>query len=438
MGKSTFSYKAVLPEGVSPVQIVVDSDSGLIESVIPASTPVDESLLLFPGFFDIHVHAREFPKPPLNDAETLKKWDTVCSKEVFSSAGRAAINGGAIGFAAMPNDPIPPDNIDAYQKKALLSSQSECPTIIFASITERSEPWDELPYKVYLDIAQNRSTFSDWDVLEDSLRRYKGRRVFFHAEDPGILREYVGLPDYWKRRPPEAEIMAVDKILNLTAKIGLVSHICHVSTARTVQLINEFNATASTKVSCEVTPHHLFFSVDEKGYMAEGQRVYIKDYLLNSNPPIRSEDDRQFMVEALRTGTIHVLASDHAPHLLEEKIQGAAGMPHLDTLGPFAGWLIKNCKFSPARIAQVVSEAPTQIMAPNLPIRQGIIKEGCSGSFTVLDMSKETNIGTTNGKPGNRKLFTRCGWSPFEKISLPAYVRLTVINGASFDYSKGI
>ncbi|MFA6386047.1 MAG: hypothetical protein WCW29_04875, partial [Candidatus Paceibacterota bacterium] len=143
-------------------------------------------------------------------------------------------------------------------------------------------------------------------------------------------------------------------------------------------------------------------------------------------------------VEALRTGTIHVLASDHAPHLLEEKIQGAAGMPHLDTLGPFAGWLIKNCKFSPARIAQVVSEAPTQIMAPNLPIRQGIIKEGCSGSFTVLDMSKETNIGTTNGKPGNRKLFTRCGWSPFEKISLPAYVRLTVINGASFDYSKGI
>ncbi len=360
MGNPTFSYKAVLPQGVSPVEIEVDLESGLIESVIPASAPVDESLLLFPGFFDIHVHAREFPKPPVNDAQTLKKWDTVCSKEVFSSAGKAAINGGVTGFAAMPNDPTPPDNFDAYQKKALLSSQSECPTIIFASITEKSEPWDELPYKVYLDIAQNPSTFSDWAVLEDSLRRYKGRRVFFHAEDPDVLRKHVGLRDYWKRRPPEAEIMAVDKILDLTAKIGIVSHICHVSTARTVQIINEFNATASNKVSCEVTPHHLFFSVDEKGYMASGQRIDIKDYLLNSNPPIRSEEDRQYLLEALRTGTIPVLASDHAPHLLEEKIQGAPGMPHLDTLGPFAGWLIKSCKFSPARIAQVVSEAPAR------------------------------------------------------------------------------
>ena len=159
MGNPTFSYKAVLPQGVSPVEIEVDLESGLIESVIPASAPVDESLLLFPGFFDIHVHAREFPKPPVNDAQTLKKWDTVCSKEVFSSAGKAAINGGVTGFAAMPNDPTPPDNFDAYQKKALLSSQSECPTIIFASVTERSEPWDELPYKVYLDISSKPIDF---------------------------------------------------------------------------------------------------------------------------------------------------------------------------------------------------------------------------------------------------------------------------------------
>ncbi len=77
-------------------------------------------------------------------------------------------------------------------------------------------------------------------------------------------------------------------------------------------------------------------------------------------------------------------------------------------------------------------------MAPNLPAKHGIIKEGYSGSFTVLDMSKETNIRSIDGKPENRKLFTRCGWSPFEKISLPAYVRLTVINGAAFDYSKGM
>jgi len=71
-------------------------------------------------------------------------------------------------------------------------------------------------------------------------------------------------------------------------------------------------------------------------------------FLFDCNPPLRAEDDRRFLVEALRDGRIDMLASDHAPHTLADKQNGAAGMPHLDTLGAFAGWLIKRFGFTPS------------------------------------------------------------------------------------------
>lgn len=425
---------AVLPEGVVPTRVVVDLRTGIIESLDPASLPIDESCLLFPGFIDIHVHAREFVKPPDQIADQIKKWELLCNKEVFLSAGHAAINGGVTCFAAMPNDPMPPDNERRYGQKAALAEQSQCPVILFAAITETSEPWADLPYKVYLDAEPSHVSFSDWKTLEEVIKRYRRRRLFFHAEDPEILRNNSGYSEHWKKRPPEAEVRAVENILNLTHKYDLLSHICHVSTESAVKLIGEYNNSSSTRVTCEVTPHHLFFSVDENGYLADGLRTDLPGFLLNCNPPIRSEGDRSSMIEALRSGTIQVLASDHAPHLLADKRLGAPGIPHLDTLGPFVGWLIKNCGFEPTRIAQILSEEPSNIMASNLQKKHGRIEKGYSASLTLLDFDKTTEVVTIDGHASNRKLFTRCGWSPFQNISLPAYVKLTVINGVSLDY----
>ena len=129
-----------------------------------------------------------------------------------------------------------------------------------------------LPYKVYLDIAPSPVSFTTWADLETALARYRGCRVFFHAEDPETLRKFTGDGPRWKNRPPEAEISAVEKILELTAKLGLHSHICHVSTEKAVSLICDYNRVSEDRVTCEVTPHHLFFSIrDGERFRGGGQ-----------------------------------------------------------------------------------------------------------------------------------------------------------------------
>lgn len=434
MDKMELSYLAVLPDGVKSTRVVVDTDRGIIESLTPASAVQNDSLILFPGFIDIHVHAREFPRPDHKNKNLFEKWENACLKETFETAGKAAINGGITCFAAMPNDPVAPDNELRFRQKSLLSESSECPVILFASITLTSEPWANLPYKVYLDTHSSQSGFSSWSDLEGVLRRYRGQRVFFHAEDPRVLINNAGFTEHWKRRPPEAEISAVERILEITHKYGLISHICHISTTSAVESISCYNKQATIKVTTEVTPHHLFFSVDEVGYLAAGRRIEIEPYILNCNPPIRSEEDRQYMIEALRSGEIQALASDHAPHLLSEKMAGAPGMPHLDTLGPFAGWLIHDCDFDCQRIAQILSSEPVRIISPFPDPKTGSIQEGFKASFSLLDLNRKTIVRRPNNPTGNLNLFTRCGWSPFQNISLPAHVTKTIIGGRSFDH----
>ncbi len=361
----------------------------------------------------------------------MAQWEATCRKETFRSAGEAAINGGVTLFGAMPNDPMPPDNARAYARKREISASSICPVILFAAITERSEPWQDIPYKVYLDAAPSPVSFTSWGDLENVLARYSKCRVFFHAEDPEILRHFQGPGPRWKTRPPEAEIRAVEKILELTAKLGLHSHICHVSTERAVSLIGDYNRTSEDRVTCEVTPHHLFFSVQDGKILAAGEQNVSASALLECNPPMRPESDRRFLLDALKEGVIDVLASDHAPHTMDDKRNGSPGMPHLDTLGPFAGWLMNQCEYSPVRVAEVLSTAPARLFHQDLDLPQGTIGTGYAASLTILDIRNSTLV-EGNRIKGRGALKTLCGWSPFEGVRLPARVAGTVVRGKQY------
>jgi dihydroorotase len=416
---------AVLPDAVAPACIEVDASSRTIVSAQETDSPVAPDLLIFPGFIDLHVHAREYPKPADNDPGALQKWESILLKETFRTAGEAAINGGITRFAAMPNDPTAPDGPEGYARKQAQASGSRCPVSLFACITSVSEPWADLLYKIYLDTVRSSINFDDWNDIEIAVSRYSGCRVFFHAEDPEILKRHGNSGPRWQTRPPEAEIVAVEKILNLTSKYGLKTHICHVSTRKAVELIEDYRST-SGEVTCEVTPHHLFFSVTDGEVKAEGTRTIPDPWLLGSNPPIRSEEDRQFLLEALKEGSIDCLATDHAPHTLDDKRNGAPGMPHLDTLGPFVGWLIKDCGFSPLKIAKALSENPGRILLSDLPTSHGKIVPGWGASFTLLNMNQKTRI--SDGFVGPNRLKTRCGWSPFEGMEFPAAVHSVFIN----------
>ncbi|MGB6066375.1 MAG: amidohydrolase family protein, partial [Desulfomonilaceae bacterium] len=235
----------------------------------------------------------------------------------------------------------------------------------------------------------------------------------------------------WKTRPPEAEIRAVEKILELTAKLGLHSHICHVSTERAVSLIQDYNRTSEDRVTCEVTPHHLFFSVQDGKILAAGEQNVPASALLECNPPMRPESDRLFLFDALKEGVIDVLASDHAPHTMDDKRNGSPGMPHLDTLGPFAGWLMNQCGFPPVRVAEVLSTAPARLFDHDLDLPHGTIGTGYAASLTILDI-RNSMLVEGNRIEGRGALKTLCGWSPFEGVRLPARVAGTVVRGKQY------
>lgn len=423
---SRISGNAVFSTGVRPATILVEE--GVIKDIRDTDGTVSDSELIFPGFIDIHVHAREYPRPKGDDQKALEKWEAACRKETFATAGKAAVNGGVTLFAAMPNDPEPPADAESYSLKAGLTKSSPCPVILFAAVTRSSEPWADLPYKVYLDSKPSSVSFTSWKDLEETLPRYKGCSLFFHAEDPGILERGSASGPRWKTRPAEAEITAVDRILELTAKLGLKSHICHISTEKAVKLIQDHNRRSSDRVTCEVTPHHLFFSVDGGEISYGGSPSGAAADLLECNPPLRSENDRRFLIDALRNGEVDILATDHAPHTLQDKAAGAPGMPHLDTLGSFACWLVEECGYSPVRIADILATKPAEIMSNFLEYPQGGIEIGNPASLTVLDFSGSTLVhGSEIADRGT--LETRCGWSPFSGIRLPGSVRRTVVYG---------
>jgi len=433
MNDTSINLPTVFPDGVRTAIVSYDLDTGVITSVQKTTEKPSGQLLLFPGFVDIHVHAREYPRPSAGDTDALAKWEAACRKETFSSAGTAALNGGVTLFCAMPNDPIPPSDEYSYARKRELAASSPCPTIVFAAMTPQSEPWADLPYKIYLDPAPSAVSFRRWSQLEETLPRFSGCRLFFHAEDPELLAATARSGPRWQTRPPEAEITAVARILDLTAKYGLRSHICHVSTKGAVELIAEYNRTADRQVSCEVTPHHLFFSVQDGTVKADGLGDVREPWLLDCNPPLRSEDDRRFLVEALRDGLVDVLASDHAPHTMEDKRNGAPGMPHLDTLGAFVGWLVNERAFSPVRIAEVLSVRPAALFRNELDADHGPLQTGAIASFTVLDFGRATEV--HDGEiTGRGPLQTKCGWSPFTGIPLSASVGAVLVRGTEYRF----
>jgi dihydroorotase len=130
----------------------------------------------------------------------------------------------------------------------------------------------------------------------------------------------------------------------------------------------------------------------------------------------------------LRDGTADYLATDHAPHTIEEKQRGVSGQPHLDTYGPFVTWLLVEQGFSPERIAATCAANPGVFVAPYQQDRFGRLLPGFVGSLTVLNLRRPTMVRRDD-------LRTRCGWSPFEGVTFPGSVEAVCVRGQWKDES---
>lgn len=368
--------------------------------------------LIFPGFVDVHVHARE-------DVSHQQDY-----KEDFFTAGQAAINGGVVAFCDMPNNPVPPVDEQGFTEKHRLSEKCVVEVVLYAGMGPTTKPlavgaglgrpFDKtVPYKIFTSQSIGEIFFHDEKGLESAISKHNGQSISFHCEDPEVLSANKNQPTHEQRRPAEAEIKAVEFALQLIEKYQLQGKICHVSTTGALEKIAAAKK-RGLSVTAEVTPHHLYF--DETMITDENRKM------LQVNPPIRSQKDRVALIQGLRDGTIDYLATDHAPHTIAEKEKGISGMPHLDTYGTFVVWLMKEHQFTPQDIARVCSFNPGQFINQFTSIKYGQIKPGFAGSLTILDLNRPIIINKSILK-------TKCAWSPFEGMTFPGRVACTIVKG---------
>jgi dihydroorotase len=229
-----------------------------------------------------------------------------------------------------------------------------------------------------------------------------------------LLDKHTHAATHETRRPHACEVSATRFALAMIEKYDLTGKLCHYSVEEGLPLIRDARL-RGLRVTCEVTPHHLYFD--------DSQISEANHKLMQMNPPLRHPGDRLAMLAALRDGTLDYLATDHAPHTLEEKARGVSGQPHLDTYGPFLTWLLIHQKFTPERIAAVCCANPGTFVNPyTAPRKFGRIEPGYTASMTVLHMQRPVTI-------RREDLKTKCGWSPFEGVTFPGSVEAVFVNG---------
>ena len=411
MSIQSISGKIVTHEKIFEGTVKFESDNGLILSVSEGIQDdsgyfSSDDNLIFPGFGDIHIHAREDNSGKDN------------YKEDFTSAGKAAVNGGVIHVADMPNNPVPPVDDQSYTEKEKLTRKSPIHITLYAGIGPNTKPLKrDVPYKVFMGPSIGELFFKDNQSLEDTIQNYRGENVSFHCEDPEILEKSKKESTHEDRRPKEAEILATEFALYLIKKYNLRGKLCHYSTGEGLRRINEAKK-SGVNVTCEVTPTHLFF---DRTMLTEENYKWFQ-----MNPPLRDPIDKEILLEAVRNGEIDYLATDHAPHSIEEKKKGISGISQLDTYSLFVTYLLNSKKIEPTTIAKIASKNPGDFVNPYLGGKYGKgfgkIEVGYSASFTVLNLKTPFIF-------KKEHIRSKSNWSPFENFEFPGSIQALYFHG---------
>ena len=289
---------------------------------------------VFPGFCDVHVHFRE---PGFS------------YKESIFSGSLAAAHGGYTAVCTMPNLNPVPDSVENLGQQLKLIEDGACIHVYpYGAITvgEKGETMADLE-----GMAPNVIGFSDDgrgvqsdDMMRAAMQKAKelGKMIVAHCEVNELLRGgYIHDGEYAKAHGhrgicSESEWAQIDRDLKFVEEIGCAYHVCHISTKESVDIIRKAKA-RGVNVTCETGPHYL---VMDDSYLQEEGRFKM-------NPPLRSAEDRQALVEGIIDGTIDMIATDHAPHCAEEKSKGlensAFGVVGIETAFPICyTYLVKT------------------------------------------------------------------------------------------------
>lgn len=284
-----------------------------------------DNCIILPGFVDVHVHLRE---PGFSYKGTVK------------TGTMAAAHGGYTAVCPMPNLNPVPDSRETLQKQLEIIERDACVRVLpYGAITvnegggELSDMEGMAPRVVGFS-DDGRGVQSDEMMLRAMTEAKRLDRIIAaHCEDNSLLRGgYIHDGEYAKAHAhrgicSESEWKQIERDIGLVRKTGCKYHVCHISTAESVELIRKAKA-EGLDVTCETAPHYLVFTDAD----------LLEDGRFKMNPPLRSKTDRNALIEGILDGTVDMIATDHAPHSKEEKSKGleksAFGIVGLETAFP--------------------------------------------------------------------------------------------------------
>ena len=277
---------------------------------------------VFPGFCDVHVHFRE---PGFSYKETVK------------SGSMAAAHGGYTAVCTMPNlNPVPDSAEHIDEQLAIIESDATVHIYPYASITvgqngKELSDMTALAKKAIAFSDDGRGVQND-EMMRSAMKRAKelDKIIVAHCEVNELLRGgYIHDGEYARAHGhrgicSESEYLQIERDIELVKEIGCKYHVCHISTKQSVDAIRRAKA-MGVDITCETGPHYLI--LDDSDLQEHGR--------FKMNPPLRSKEDREALVEGILDGTIDMIATDHAPHSAEEKSRGleksAFGIVGLET-----------------------------------------------------------------------------------------------------------
>ena len=287
--------------------------------------PRDCVYTVFPGFADVHVHLRE---PGFSYKETI------------ASGTRAAAHGGYTAVCAMPNlNPVPDTDEHLKVQEEIIEKDACIHVYPYGAITlgEKGETLAELEVMAprVCAFSDDGRGVQDRAMMKEAMLEAKrlGKIIAAHCEDNGLLHGgYIHDGQYARAHGhrgicSESEWGPIQRDLELAAETGCAYHVCHISAKESVALIRQAKQ-SGVNVTCETGPHYL--TLDDGDLQEDGR--------FKMNPPLRDRSDRESLLEGLVDGTIDMIATDHAPHSLEEKSRGleksAMGVTGIETAFP--------------------------------------------------------------------------------------------------------
>ena len=318
-------------------------------------------MITLPAFADLHVHFRE----------PGQTW-----KETIRSGSLAAARGGYTLVCAMPNlDPVPDSPETLAVEQAAIYRDAVISVLPYCSITKGRKGLELVDFKALKGgcaaFSDDGSGVQDEAMMLSAMQAAAREDVIIaaHCEDNSLLRggyihdgRYAAAHGH-KGICSESEWGQIERDLKLCEQTGCHYHVCHISTRESVELIRAAKA-RGVNVTCETAPHYLVLCEDDLQ----------EDGRFKMNPPLRTADDREALIEGLKDGTIDVIATDHAPHSAEEKSRGLAhsamGIVGLETAFPVLYTrLVRTGVISLERLVEAMSAAPRRIFRlPEAPL----------------------------------------------------------------------